>query len=376
MLKPLRSALTKVDESERFRLLASLLVDLADQVRSGGDGRTTPEQVEALTRKLQALNEEKASLQDTLATTRADLDHRAKQTEAEQARAVKLQGVVDDQRTRLESLQKQNGDLEAQVVAKNTELHRAQNEVDNLQLKLQRAEQASAGRERIDSLERTSQETNAELNEARERMEELREAKDAEIEKLKDELRRSEAGSSQSADAMLAALWQRLAAAKPALAAGHVPPSSQSAERLVDAFIELVRFVTDLDESLGVFLAKYTKHHPSVKVPWDVYVKRDNVPKTVEQTIAPQGGRPVGVLKMRLRVLYSWVYAAMIANDSALESIAAELRGHLMGSVGTGSDPNQKVRDYIRNQNGPELFEEHMKKRRSENLAEAFGRGG
>ncbi len=206
-------------------------------------------------------------------------------------------------------------------------------------------------------------------------MERLRTDKDARIEQLEEQLRHSQSGAGASADALLAALWRRLASAKPALADGHVQPTVQAAERLVDALIELVRFADDFDKGMRVFVGNYTKHHPSVKVPWDVYAKRDDVYKTAQQTVAPQGGKPVGLLKMRLRFLYSWTQASMIGCDSAIESIASELYTHLMGPVGAGSDPNRKIKDYLRG-DGHELFVQHIRELRGQKLAEFFGRGG
>jgi hypothetical protein len=111
-----------------------------------------------------------------------------------------------------------------------------------------------------------------------------------------------------------------------------------------------------------------------VKVPWEVYAKSDDLHKTAFQTVAPKG-RPVALLKMRLRVLQQWIEAAMIGCDSAIESIASELQTHLMGPAGTGSDPGRKIKDFIRD-DGHYVFLEHMKELRSLKLAETYGRGG
>ena len=173
----------------------------------------------------------------------------------------------------------------------------------------------------------------------------------------------------------MAALWLRLATAKPALVPGHVKPTEQSMERLVDAFIELVRFVDDFDKLIRPFLSKYTKHHQPIKVPWEVYAKRDDTLTTVQQTLAPVGGKPVGVVKMRLRGLYAWTEAAMVACDAVLESIAAELHEWLHGSCGMGADPNRTIRDFVRD-DGHEKFLEHLRELRGTRLAEAFGRRG
>ena len=77
---------------------------------------------------------------------------------------------------------------------------------------------------------------------------------------------------------------------------------------------------------------------------------------------------------MRLRLLNSWTQAGMVGCDGAIESIASVLQEHLMGSVGAGSDPQRKIRDYIRD-DGHELFFQRICELRSQKLAETFGRG-
>jgi len=373
--EPLLAGLAKTDEPERYRLIAALLGELAEQVRSGTDGYGPANADKSLAKKLQLLGEQKATLNDTLAATSAELAHRETQLKAEQTRAEELQRIVDDQRARLETSQREQADIEAQTVAKNAELHRIRVDHEALALKLQRAERDASGQDRIDSLERDLRERTAEIAELRERMDRLRTDKDAKLERLADQLRQSESGAAQGADELLAAIWQRFASAKPSLAEGHIQPAPQAAERLADAFIELVRFADDFDKAMRVFLGEYTKHHPSVKVPWDVYAKRDDVYQSVRKTIAPQGGKPVGLLKMRLRFLYSWSQAAMIGCDSAVESLASELQAHLMGPAGAGSDPNRKIKEYVRD-DGHYLFLQHIRELRSQKLAESYGRGG
>lgn len=373
-MQPLRAALLAVREPERYRVLAALLTELAEHSPSEG-GRAAPgEELEALARKVQVLEKEKASVEDTLRTIRADLDLKDRQLQAEQARATEIQQIINDQRSRLQNAEQELQNVEAEVVARNNELHRAEVKIEELELQWQRAEVAGRDHSRIDGLESGKRELAAQVEELKGQMEQLRADKDAQIEQLKDERARAESVSSESADKLLTDLWQRLAVAKPPLAEGHIAPNRQAGERLVDAFIELVRFVDDFDKSMRVFLGRYTKHHPSVKVPWDAYANGGELLEFVRRTVAPQGGRPVGPLKMRLRLLYSWTQAGMVGSDAAIESIGSELQGQLMGSVGAGSDPNRKIRDYVRD-DGHLLFLQHIKELRSLKLAETFGRG-
>lgn len=354
--------------------MASLFSGLADP--SSGDGLTSAptDHVQSLNRKVQELAKEKAGVEDTLRTTTANLELQEKRLKAEQTRAGELQAIIEDQGKRLQKAEEELKIVEAEVVARNNEIHQAEVRAEELQLKFQRAELTLSDHSKIDGLEEGKRELVEQSKEIRAQMEQLRAEKDEEIERLKTELGKSQSVSSESADKLLSEMWRRLAVAKPRLAEGHIPPTTQAAERLVDGFIELVRFVDDFDKSMRVFLGAYTKHHPSVKVPWDAYAKGADLLEFVRKTVAPRGGRPVGPLKMRLRLLYSWTQAGMVGCDSAIESIASELQQHLLGPTGAGADPNRKIRDYIRD-DGHELFVQHIKELRSLKLAETFGRG-
>ncbi len=374
LFRPVLAVLAAAGESERYRMLAGLLSELAD---AGADGRPRGPsgELDALARKVQALGEEKASLRDRCAAFKADLDHRTAQLEAEQARGQDLQLLNEEQRARLDSLQKQIGDIEAQLVAKNAELHKAHVEHDKELLEAQRAGLQQDDRSKLDRLQASKRELSREVEAIRSEMDQLRSDKDAQIAHLNDEIASARSQTGDAEVIPFAELWARLAAVKPPLVDGKVQPTEQCAQRLVDAFVELVRFVDDFDKLIRPFLSKYTKHHQPVKVPWDVYARRDDTLKTIQQTLDVVRGKPIGVVKIRLRGLYAWTEAAMIACDAAIESLASELHPFLMGPHGAGSDPNRTIRDFLRG-DGHELFLQHVRELRGTKLAEAFGRRG
>lgn len=366
-----REALASAGEKERYRLLAVVFEELAKvpSARPPEDGNA------AGTRRSQALAEEKARLEDLLASTRADLDQRTRQLEAEQLRSAEDRQRLEEHRGRVDALRSERDELQAELTAKNSALHKAEVERDELKLAVQRLEAAGADQSKAERLEAARREMASELESARAALEQLRLDKDAQIERLKGEVSRAGTASAQSAERLMADVWERMARGTPTLVEGHVKPTPQAIEHLADAAVELTRFADDFDKAMRVFLEKYTRHHASVKVPWEVYARRDDVVTTVQQTLSPQAPRPVGLLKMRLRVLYSWCQAAMIGTDSALESIASELEAHLRGPLGTEADPNRKVKDYLRD-DGHYLFMEHVRELRSNRLAETFGRTG
>jgi len=372
----LRAALADADEAGRYRMLAALLAELADASQSAGNGRrrVTPEEVESLSKRIQELTEEKATLLDKHATTRADLDRRKAQLEAEQTRAHELEQLMEQQRARLDALQKEFKTLEARLTAKDAEVHKAHQEIDRLTLQLQRAELSGGDQSKLERFEERGRTAAKELEALRSELKQLRTDKDAEIAKLSEQVAAG-AAKPAVAEITLAEMWEQLASAKADLVEGHVPPNRQSAERLIGSFVELARFADDFDRAIRPFLSKYTRHHPPIKVPWDVFAKRDDAKVTLQQALAPAGGKPVGLVKNRLRGVYKWAEAAMIANDATVECIASELRSFVMGPAGAGSDPICTIKTFLKG-DGDELFLQHMRELRALKLAEAFGRSG
>ncbi len=376
VLEPVRAALAKTGEPERYRLLAVLLNQLADQMARGGNGREeAAEQIKLLGRKAQDLQRDNADLQDQLRMARADLDRREKQLEDEVARGRELTSANEEQRRRREEIQKEFDEIQAQLVARNHDVHRLESERDDLQLRLQRVELKAGDRSQIDTLEEGKRGLNAQVAELQAEIERLRTERDAELESLRARLREQRAGVSMEADALLMRLWDRLAQAKPvSLAQGGIQPTEPAAENLVDSFIELAQFIHKYDQDMRVFLNRYTRHHQAISRQWQVYAAREDFNQAVQQTIAPQNPKQVGVLRLKLKAFHKFCFSAMVASDAVIESIASELQGHLMGEHGTGADANAKIRDYVRN-DCHELFMDHIKRLRSEKMAEVFIRG-
>lgn len=367
LLNPLRGMLSSVAEAERRALIAALTAEFAAGVPKSDAG-------EALARKLQQVEKERAEIQDELALARADLVRTQKQLEAEQSRAAELQRVAESSRSRGQASDKELAALEAKIVELNGALHQAEVKNEQLTLALQRAELHGGDTSKTDALQDRLIALQKNLEREQAEREQLRKDKDERIAQFEAQLKSALAQQGGGEEKALKALWERLGRSKPALVDGHLTPNVQSFERLVDAFQEFVRFVDDFDKGMGVFLGRYTKYHASVKVPWEAYTKSDDITTMVQRMLAPQGGRPVGPVKMRLRLLYSWVHAAMVGCDSALESLESELNAHLMGPLGAGGDANRKVRDYVKAE-GPELFAQHIRELRSMRLAETYGRG-
>ena len=373
LLQPLRAALGKAPEPERYRLLAALLTDLAEQT-AARPGGADPAQAEALAKKLARLGEENALIDDTLAATKADLEHRAKQLDAEQQRAKDLERIVNDQRTRMKAAQDQIAELEDQVVAKNAQLHQVESEAETLRIKGQRAELAAGDTSRVDKLAEERRGLEVQVQQLRGELDQLRKDKDAVIEQLKGELTAARSATAGSGATVLASLWDRLAQAKPPLAPGGQTPGVPAAERLFDAFLEMTRFMQDFDQSLNPFLTSFTRHNQAVAKPWDVYARSPALHQVIREVVDIERGKPAGVLKMRLMALKRWAMAAIIGGDSALESIAHELEEHLRGPVGMATDPNRKIRDFMRD-DGHQLFHQHIRELRSQKLGEAYAKG-
>jgi hypothetical protein len=368
-------ALAKADEPERYRMLAAFFNQFAERCRNGAGSPGGGEQVVALGRKLQELEKRRADLEDQLRTVHADLAHRQKQLEAETARGRELEAVCSSQRGRLDAMEAQASKLDAELVNRNQDLHRIESEKDALLLKLQRAQIATGDTSRLEALEDDKRQLAAQVEALRVEMGKLRQDKNGEIERLTADLARVQGQASQSADAVLASLWQRLASAKPPLVTeGHLQPTVQAAERLFDAFIEMAGFVHKFDQDMRPNLDGFTQPDPELKRLWNVYKEQCDICQTIRQTVAPVQGKHVGALKMQLKVCRNWAFAALVSCDSTIEWIADELRSHLLGPFAAGSNPKCTLKDYVK-MSGPEAFLEHMRKLRSQKLAEVYRRG-
>lgn len=376
ILEPLRAALQGADEPQRYRLLSFLFGELAGDSALHGNGRggQTSEKIDAAQKRIALLEEEKASIEDRLRVVNSELRDKDTQLTSKIQHETELEEVIQGHRTRNDSHKEKIAQLDAELVARNSELHQAEVKIEELQLMGQRSDLASSDTSKVDSLEQSRIELGKELDKIRGDMAQLRSDKEAEIAGLQQKLASTQASSSEGGDEMLRELWERLAKAQPSLAEGNSHPNLQAAHRLADATVELAKFVDDFDKSMRVFIDRYTNPVDSVKVPWQAYAKGGELIDFCRRTVAAQGGRPVGPLKMRLRLFYSWMNAAMIGCDAAIESIDYELQQHLLGPDGAGANPNATIRDYIRG-DGPPKFAEQMKRIRGQRLAETYGRG-
>lgn len=371
--RQLRTALTELPEGRRLLLLASILEEVGQRAEAAA--RKPAADADGQAKKLQRLTEEKAQLDDALAATRADLAHRQTQLAAEQQRSAELERIVNDQRTRLQTAQRQVAELEGQLTAKIERLYEVENQVEQLTLQLQRAQLKAGDTARVDTLEEGRRELNATVEELRAALEQSRQDKDAAIERLQAELAAARASTSGGGEVVLAALWERLARARPPLAPGGLKPPQAAAERLVDAFAELARFAHDFDQGVRPFLGSFIRHHGPLARPWDVYARSPGLHDVIREVIDAEHGKPAGVLKMRLLGLQRWTMAALMGTDASIESIAGELEQQLRSEVGMGNDPNRKLRDYLRD-DGHHLFQQHIRELRAHKLAEAYTHGG
>lgn len=376
LLAPIRASLAEADESERYRFLIDLLGTLAELSgsRANGQESASAERLAALSQKFQESEKLRADLEDGLRAAQADLAVREKQLEAEQVRVRSLQRSQQEQQAERETLEKQRAGLEAELTARQAEVQRLEAENEQLLIRLQRAEAASEDRSSLDSLAEGKREVAERAAALQAELDQLRLDKDEEIAGLNARMLELKAEGSQGADALLAELWKPLAATRPPLVDGSVQPTVQAAQRLVEAFIELTGFVQRLDQDMRVFLSTYTKHHPTLGKLWKIYAERDDFHPLFQQIVDPKAGKPVGVLSMKLKFFHKWAFAALVANDSAVASMASELLSHLQGPDGGGQDPRATIRDYLR-RSGHELFLEHMVKLRNDKLAELYGFG-
>lgn len=367
VLAGVRGALAGASEAQRYQLLAALLTDLAGAAATPAENS---EHAKGLSQKVQQLEKTLADQRDAHRSMQADLEVREKQQRAAEVRAEASERKVAEVREQLETCERERKKLETSLVDANSKLHQAENEREKLTLTAQRAELASQDRSESLRLQESKAQLAAELEEFRRGMDQLRAEKNAEIEQLQGQLKVAGGAGSQAAMQTLAALWDRLAAARPPLAHGGSQPTPQAGERLIEAFIELAAFAQRFDQNMRDFLNRYTRGEPALLRKWQAYAGEELYP-IIQQVVDPKGGKPVGILKIKLNTCQKWSLAAMLANDAAIESICSELRGHLRGT-GAGPDPKLTVRSYLQG-DGPEAFQSQLIGLRRENLSKAFG---
>ncbi len=371
-LEALKKSLSEPDESKRDTLLADVLRDFAKTTSTEPSSDASNDQMESISRKVRSLDEANATLRDRLTALQADFDQSNLQLDAEKKRAFDLERLRDEQSERIKTIQVESENFDSTLEARNREIHEAQLENDQLLLKLQRAELAQADTSRLDRAVDGRRELTADVEELRAELVELRESKDAKIAELNKAI--SEGGvQAGGVDGVgFTEVWRELARTKPPLVSSPEAPTLQAGQRAMQVLIELLRFVDDVDQLVRPFVGKYTRDYQAIQVPWDVYAKGDGMRTVARTALHPVSGKPAGVVKVRLRGLFSWLEATLIAADVTLESVAPELHAYAMGQGGAADDPNRKVKDFLR-EDGHELFQQHMRQLCGRKLAEAFG---
>ena len=337
LFEPLQAVLADAPEPERYRLLGAFLSGFAGRAAAQQDGRDweASAAAEQARERLAALSSENARLKDAVAKAEDDLAVAERQLELEKHRSEELQRAEHKHRSRVRELEGQVAELEGQITHKNAQLREAERRA-----------------EKIETEQRTPPARLSEYETGGERP--------------------PTAGPTAGADeTVLDALWTRLRQANPPLVNADVRPTQQDAERLVDAFVELARFVHRFDQETRPILAEFTQYDRQVFRLWGTFGRLPELIEQIRRVIDVRRREPAGVLRGPLRLLHCWTQAALIGSHSATESIARELGTHMRGPLGTRGDPNRKIKDYLQ-ADGPELFLQRIRELCSENLEKCY----
>lgn len=349
-LRPLIHRLAESGENDRYRMLAQILSDLAGRP-SAADGKfiELTAQIDGFSKKVRRLDEERALLAHEVDGLKADLDQQKKLLETEQARSAELSRINQSLKGRQESVQKERDELEERVVAQNTQLLRAENEAEALKIKLDRASAAAGDMSRVTKLEMEKNQLGQQNAEMESELERFRVEKEAEIARLKAALRSAQEGDGAGAERFLASLWARLQVSKPPFLQPPIAmPTLPAAERLVDAFVELVRFATAMDESTAMFFREYVRRDKELKGIWDDYRVLEGVEATARLVIAPTGGKPANFLRIRLGRLKNLAVSAMFGGDLAMAHLPELLDKALRGPMGMERDKERKINAFLK----------------------------
>jgi len=375
-LRPLIQRLVESGENDRYRMLSQILTDLAGRP-SAAEGRFVEltAQIESASKKVRRLDEERALLTHEVDSLKADLAQQRKLLETEQARAQELARLNQTLKTRQEAVQKERDELEERVVAQNTQLMRAESETEALKIKLDRASAAAGDMSRVTKLESEKNllaQKNAEEEAERER---FRVEKEAEIARLKAALRNAQEGDGQSAERLLASLWARMQATTPPFLQAPIPmPTLPALERLVDSFVELVRFAAALDDSTTMFFKEFSRRDKELKEFWDDYQGLAGVEETARLVIAPTGGKPANFLRIRLGRLKNLSVSAMFGADLALAHVPELISKVLRGPMGTATDKERKIRVFLQ-EGGHEAVGDEARNLLSEKIRDSISGG-
>lgn len=369
----LRDQMKSLRESERYRLLASLLSSLAEAGGRDDDGRRAEEaQAAALRKRIEELGERTARLEDELKEAQDGLGRKSRQLEVEIEQNQDFQRRLKEMRTQQEAWQREKLEIENALVARNTQMHQLEREIDQLRVKAQRAEHAANDTRRVEDLEKSRRELILAVEEKTREVERVRMEKDAELERLKEKMQAVRGQTEVRADELLAALWSRLTRVKPPVVEGTSKPSVQTAERVFDAFIELTRFAHLCDEQTRSFLDRYTRGDETLRTAWQGFSTFGVMADQVKMTAGAANGPPVGLLKVRLGQLRMWMFGALLASDAAIECIQDELVRQILEAL--KGDRGLKLDDFRKN-GGPERLQNAVIELRRRKLKETQERG-
>jgi|GEM_PF-2146940 len=370
----LLAALTGADEATKFRVISDLLAGIADQASQEASRPGASEEIESLSRRVKEQAEQQATLNDRIRTLQVELDQRDAHLGSERSRAEKFKSIADEQTSRMEGLQARTKELETLLDARNKEIHKANVETESLTLQLQRSDAKAHDQSKVSRADEKILALEGENARLREQIEQLRKDKNSELERVGEDLAAARVAVAAKQDIDFPALWSRLAACKPPLVEGHLETNVKAGERLVDSYIELVKFVDDFDKLMRPFLSRYASARPRLRAVWEAYARGTGLRDTIQQIIVPEGGRPTGILRNQLRALYKWTEAAIWGCEAAIESIGSEMPTFMRSkeAYGMGSDSTRKISEFIL-ENGPDAFSDHMKGIRSAKIAQFFG---
>jgi hypothetical protein len=363
----LTAALGELDQGTRYRLLASVFERLGDTVPSANG---LPDQELGIA--LRRAHETEAELRDRVAELESDVTHRTKQLDAERNRAADLERLLGDQRTRLDAARLAKSDIELKLQVRDRQLQDLQLNKDALAVSVLRAEKKAQDRTVIDTVTKQRNDLAKQVKRLQAEVDKTRKKYQSDTSTLKRAVVGERGARLKEVEALLGKLWERLSQAKPPLAPPNAQPTPRASGRLVDAFIELVMSTHYQDQALRPFIGKFAKQHAGLRSKWDTFTNQESLCQAVRSTVAPQKGRPVGTLKVRMKSMRSWTMAGLLGVDSALESVGSELAAWIRQPNGHPWTEKTKIRDFLK-QDGAELFLQHMRGVCSQKVAEAYG---
>ena len=378
LFAPLGELMASREEPGRYRLLAELLLFIADHPGvEGGIRSAAAAEIVSLRARVNEFESRVADLEDALRMALADRTTSDQNLQAATAANQTLRETVDRLRERLTEEQRLRRVVEVSQQG-------LQTEVDTLRSQLAAARQTTHqllgdvdDSQRVRQLEQTVNSLRLDLQAARDRAEEIRQRKDAEIADVQSRLAQAAATVAQPRPDPSAEIWSILSAARPAPKMAYADagrtPALVHFQRMAAVFVLLADFARTMEHLFHPGLAPAATGSSRAESEVEAFLRLTVSPPLGELLRSVvHAERPIEFLRPRLQRTLAWAGAYAAASNHALNVADRRLESHLDDFRARDGARPKTPAEYAR-MHGPEDFRGKLLLMRAENMPASFG---